>query len=157
MSSDPPDYERRSRRVRSRFIAQVTTGSFRMSGQPLRVLIIDDYAPFRSLARELMERRGFEVVGEADRASSGRESCRAGRARCLLLDVRLPDGNGFEVCRALTGANPSLKVLIVSADAHHPHDANKSGAVGFLPKSRLPAADLVDLLRGGAQEDRKVA
>jgi len=128
-----------------------------MSGRPLRVLIIDDYAPFRSLARELMERRGFEVVGEADRASSGVKVAEQVAPDAVLLDVRLPDGNGFEVCRALTGANPSLKVLIVSADAHHPHDANKSGAVGFLPKSRLPAADLVDLLRGGAQEDRKVA
>ena len=128
-----------------------------MSGQPLRVLIIDDHAPFRSLARELLELRGFEVVGEADGASSGVEVAEQVAPDAVLLDVRLPDGNGFEVCRTLTDANPGLKVLIVSSDPQHLHDVNEFGAVGFLPKSRLPAADLVDLLRGGADEDRMVA
>ena len=122
-----------------------------MSSQPLRVLIIDDFAPFRSVARELLERRGFAVVGEADGAASGLEAVERIAPEAVLLDIALQDGDGVEVCRALTQDNPGLAVLLVSADEPHHRSAriSASGARGFVLKSRLVKADLVGLLTGG--------
>src|SRR3954447_5738497 len=105
-----------------------------MSSQPQRVLIIDDHAPFRAAARELLERRGFTVVGEADGAQAGLEAASAVAPDAVVLDVQLPDGNGIDVCRALTEANPALTVLLVSADEHPSRSADECGAVAFLAK-----------------------
>jgi len=93
------------------------------------VLIIDDHAPFRAAARELLERRGFTVVGEADGAKAGLEAAEAVAPEAVVLDVQLPDGNGIDVCKALTEANPTLAVLLVSADEHHDRSADDCGAV----------------------------
>jgi two-component system response regulator EvgA len=120
---------------------------------PWRVLIIDDHASFRAAARELLEHRGFSVVGEADRAQAGLEAVEAIAPDAVLLDINLPDGNGIDVCRILTQANPSLAVLLVSSDGDNGRWASDCGAVGFVPKARLGSADLVDLLSGEAAED----
>jgi DNA-binding NarL/FixJ family response regulator len=124
-----------------------------MSFQPRRVIIIDDHAPCRDAVRELLERRGFAVVGEADSANAGLETAAAVAPDAVVLDVNLPDGNGIDVCRALTGANPGLAVLLVSADPQHARWAGDCGAVAFLPKVRLASADLNALLGAGADED----
>ena len=123
-----------------------------MSSQPQRVLIIDDHAPFRAAARELLERRGFTVVGEADGAKAGLEAAEAVAPEAVVLDVQLPDGNGIDVCRALTEANPALAVLLVSADEHPDRSPDDCGAVAFLAKRRLVSADLGGLLGGGADD-----
>src|SRR4051794_17656107 len=122
-----------------------------MPFQPQRVLIIDDHAPFRAAARELLERRGFAVVAEAGGAKAGLEAVEALAPDAVVLDVNLPDGNGIDVCRTLTQANPALAVLLVSADADRGRWATDCGAVAFLPKSRLASADLVGLLGGGEE------
>jgi DNA-binding NarL/FixJ family response regulator len=70
-----------------------------------------------------------------------------------VLDIHLPDGNGIDVCRALTDADPALPVLLVSADADIGRWAGDCGAVGFMPKAQLASADLVDLLDTGPDED----
>ncbi len=121
-----------------------------MSFQPLRVLIIDDHASCRAAARELLERRGFVVVAEADGAQAGPEAV---APDAVVLDIRLPDGNGIDVCRALTEANPALMVLLVSASTHYGLWSSDCGAVAFLPKDRLASADLRRLLDGGAADD----
>src|SRR3954453_17642608 len=123
-----------------------------MPSQPQRVLIIDDHAPFRAAARELLERRGFAVVAEADGAKAGLEAVEALAPDAVVLDIQLPDGSGIDVCRALTAANPALVVLLVSADAQYGRWAGDCGAVAFLPKARLASADLVGLLRGDADD-----
>src|SRR3954452_8411529 len=126
-----------------------------MPSQPKRVLLIDDHASFRAAARELLERRGFAVVAEADGAKAGLDAVEAFVPDAVVLDIQLPDGNGIDVCRTLTRANPALVVLLLSADAHRGRWATDCGAVAFLPKARLASADLVDLLGGGAElEDR---
>jgi CheY-like chemotaxis protein len=117
------------------------------------VLIIDDYAPFRAVARELLERRGF-VVAEADGAATGFEAVAAVAPDAVVLDIHLGDGNGIDLCRALTEANPALVVLLVSADTHHGQCASECGAIAFVAKARLGSADVVGLLRGGAAEGR---
>ncbi len=117
---------------------------------PIRVLIIDDHPSFRSVARELLERRGFTVVAEADCASSGLEAAERVAPEAVVLDVQLPDGDGFDVCQTLTRRDPDLAVLLVSASEPHGglerlHDC---GARGFLAKSRLVSSDLAALLVG---------
>ena len=119
-----------------------------MSPTPVRVLIIDDHAPFRSAARELLERRGFAVVGEADGAAAGLEAAERVGPEAVLLDLRLRDGNGFDVCQRLTRDDPELAVLLVSVDEPDRRLAHvrRCGARGFVLKSRLASADLVALL-----------
>ena len=118
-------------------------------GGPLRVLIVDDSAPFRRAARELLHRRGYVVVGEAGTAAAARDAVERVTLDALLVDVGLPDGCGFELAAALTRAQPNLAVLLMSAD--DPPAATErlraSGAQGFVLKSCLAAAPLERFLR----------
>ena len=116
----------------------------------MRVLIIDDHAAFRSAARELLKGRGFAVVAEADGATSGLEAAERLTPEAVVLDLGLQDGDGFDVCQALTQSDPDVAVLLVSADEPHDRRARivECGARAFLLKSRLASADLLCLLRG---------
>jgi DNA-binding NarL/FixJ family response regulator len=118
-----------------------------------RVLIIDDHASFRAAARELLERCGFAVVAEAGGARSGVEAVDAFAPDAVLLDIHLPDGNGIDVCRTLTEADPGLAVLLVSSEPDHGRWAGDCGAIGFVPKAQLTSTDLEGLLGSGGAED----
>src|SRR3954453_20036660 len=107
-----------------------------MAVRALRVPLIDDQPLFRAAARELLERRGFAVVAEADGAQAGLQAAEAVAPDAVVLDLHLPDGNGIDVCRALTETNPALVVLLVSADSDHGRWARDCGAVAFVPKAR---------------------
>jgi CheY-like chemotaxis protein len=111
---------------------------------PVRVLIVDDSAPFRTAARELLRRRGYVVVGEAGNATEAIEAAELLAPDAVLLDLHLPDGCGFEVSAVLTGARPELAVLLISADDSPPPDGRVEacGARGFVPKSCLAATPL---------------
>ena len=93
------------------------------------------------------------MVAEAGDASSGLEAARRIAPEAVLLDVRLPDGNGFDVCQELTDGDPELAVLLVSTDeqSHRAGHLRACGARGFVMKSRLARADLIGLL-GGARD-----
>lgn len=112
------------------------------------VLIVDDHPTFRATAKWLLESEGFEIVGEAVDGESAVEAARRLRPEVVLLDVQLPDIDGFEVARRLTanGASPAV-VLTSSRDAcdFGPLVAG-SGARGFVPKAELSGAALNDLL-----------
>jgi DNA-binding NarL/FixJ family response regulator len=116
-----------------------------MSPAPTCVLIVDDPPSFRRLARELLERRGYSVVGEADSAAAAVDAAERLAPDAVLLDVRLGDSNGFEVSDALTRASPAPAVLLVSnndyCDCRRVKD---SGARGFVLKSRIAATDLAE-------------
>lgn len=111
---------------------------------PARVLIVDDAPIFREVARELLERRGYTVAGEADSAASAMEAIARLAPDAALVDIRLPDGDGFELSAALTRAHPHLAVLLASADRvpPSPERVQASGARGFVLKSRLAVTDL---------------
>jgi DNA-binding NarL/FixJ family response regulator len=117
---------------------------------PARVLIVDDAPVFREAVRELLERRGYTVVGEADSAAAALEAVARLAPDAVLIDVRLPDGNGFELSASLTQAHPELAVLLTSADrvAPTPQRVRASGARGFVLKSRLAATDLAQFWPG---------
>ena len=111
----------------------------------LSVVVVDDQAAFRALARELLEADGFDVVGEATDVASALAVHRLLQPDVLLLDVRLPDGSGLDVARALMhGVSPAAVVLISTAD--YAHEVNRCGARAFIPKAALSGAALWEAL-----------
>lgn len=110
---------------------------------PTRVLIVDDAEVFRQAARELLELRGYAVVGEADCVAAAIEMVERLAADAVLVDIRLPDGDGLKLSAALTSDHPELAVLLTSADRVVPNAerVRATGARGFVTKSGLAAAD----------------
>src|SRR6266516_4521118 len=84
----------------------------------LRVLIVDDHEPFRTMARSLLEGAGYVISGEAADAAEALAAVVADAPDAVLLDVQLPDRDGFSVAIALMamGGGPAV-VLISSRDA----------------------------------------
>jgi len=113
------------------------------AGAP-RVLVVDDKPVFRDAARQLLERRGYDVVAEAGCAASALDAVEQFAPHAVLLDVRLGDDDGFDVCARLTRARPELAVLLASTgDYEHCHELVAScGARGFIRKTRLVDTDL---------------
>ncbi|WP_241840343.1 response regulator [Frankia sp. CcI49] len=109
-----------------------------------RVFIVDDSAPFRAVARALLESGGYEVVGDAATGAEALAAAPAASPDVVLLDVALPDLDGFAVCRELRDTVPGATVVFCSVrDAEHYGDAvDQSSAAGFLPKSTLSAEAL---------------
>jgi DNA-binding NarL/FixJ family response regulator len=111
------------------------------------VLIVDDHEPFRRAARELLTVEGYEVVGEAgDGASAVSEALRLAPA-IVLLDVQLPDVDGFEVAHRLAAAGHSGATILVSGRAAgYGRRISASPAVGFILKGEFTGAALANLL-----------
>ena len=105
----------------------------------MRVLIVDDHPSFRASARRLLAAEGFDVVGEAEDGASALAEAARLLPELVLLDVQLPDIDGFEVASRLThgGGGPAV-VLTSSRDGSDfgPLVA-ASGAAGFVPKGDL--------------------
>jgi DNA-binding NarL/FixJ family response regulator len=113
-----------------------------------RVLIVDDHPAFRAAARRLLELEGYEVVGEAEDGLSAIAAARTLRPDFILLDVQLPDLDGFEVAEQLSGdVDPPAVVLTSSRDrSDYGPCLATSPACGFLPKAELSAAGIADIL-----------
>lgn len=79
------------------------------------LLIVDDHEGFRSLARALLESEGYEVVGEAEDGASALMAAKALRPEVVLLDVVLPDVDGFIVCDVLTEDADGPAVVMTSS------------------------------------------
>ena len=111
-----------------------------------RILIVDDHAGFRSIAREMLETEGFDVVGEAPDGASGLAAARALGPDVVLLDVQLPDMSGLEVASLLArGPGPAV-VLTSSRDIAELGGLDRRHARGFIPKAELSGAALADVL-----------
>lgn len=111
---------------------------------PRTVLIVDDHASFRRLARKLLEAGGFTVVGEAADGRSALAAAAALHPQLVLLDVLLPELDGFAVARQLaTQAEPPLVVLTSSRDRLELGTRLADApAVAFLQKDELSAERL---------------
>ena len=106
------------------------------------ILIVDDHASFRAQARAVLVADGFTVIGEAIDGRSGIDAVRTLRPDFVLLDVGLPDVEGFEVARQLAiGGPPPLVVLTSSREASE-YGPRLTGtpALGFVPKDELSGA-----------------
>jgi DNA-binding NarL/FixJ family response regulator len=112
-----------------------------------RVLIVDDHAPFRAIAKQLLERAGYVVVGEASDAGGALAAVAADVPDAVLLDVQLPDLSGFVVARALAARGGPAVVLISSREADdYGSQLAGCGARGFIAKTKLSGAALADLI-----------
>jgi DNA-binding NarL/FixJ family response regulator len=108
------------------------------------VLIVDDHPSFRVTARALLEAEGFDVVGEAEDGAGAIEVARRLRPEVVLLDVNLPDIDGFEVAARLAsnGGSPAI-VLTSSRDkSEFGGLVERSCACGFVPKGELSGVTL---------------
>jgi len=112
------------------------------------LLIVDDHPSFRGTVRALLEAEGFEVVGEAEDGATAIEAVRRLRPEVVLLDVQLPDIDGFEVAARLTGNGDSPAVVLTSSRdaAEYGGLVERSGARGFVPKAELSGAALSALV-----------
>jgi DNA-binding NarL/FixJ family response regulator len=112
------------------------------------VLIVDDHSSFRASARKLLESEGFDVVGEAQDGGSAVAQADALSPDLVLLDVQLPDIDGFEVASQVTrgGERPAV-ILISSRDgSDFGQLVTRCGARGFVAKNELSGARLRAML-----------
>ena len=118
-------------------------------GMKRTVLIVDDHAGFRASARRVLEAGGYSVIAEAADGSSGVAAATESRPDVALVDVQLPDFDGFEVVRRLQEAVEAPEIVLTSS--HERGDfgslVENSGARGFVSKADLSAAALEALLR----------
>jgi two-component system, NarL family, response regulator DevR len=114
-----------------------------------RVFLLDDHEIVRRGIRELLEQESdFEIVGEAGTAEEALHRIPPTRPDVALLDVRLPDGDGIEVCREIRSAHPEIRCLMLTsfADDEALFSAIMAGASGYLLK-QVKGNDLVNGIR----------
>ena len=112
------------------------------------VLIVDDHASFRATARALLEAEGLEVVGEAADGTAALAAARRLQPDVVLLDVHLPDTDGFTLAAELNAnGSPPAIVLTSSRDrSDFGPLVGRCGACGFVPKAELSGAALAALV-----------
>jgi DNA-binding NarL/FixJ family response regulator len=115
----------------------------------IRVFLLDDHEIVRRGVRELLEANDdLEIVGEAATAAEGMARIPAVKPDVAVVDMRLPDGNGVEVCREVRSRDESIQCLILTsyADDEALFDSIMAGAAGYLLK-QIKGTDLVDAIR----------
>jgi DNA-binding NarL/FixJ family response regulator len=119
-------------------------------GDVTDVLIVDDDPRFREQAGRLLRAAGLVVVGEADGGAAALTAAAALRPAAALVDVGLPDMDGFEVARRLSAGDRPPRVLLTSSDTDPPpaRALAACGAVGFVAKIDLSPSDLRAYLVG---------
>jgi two-component system nitrate/nitrite response regulator NarL len=113
-----------------------------------RVLLVDDHASFRRCAGALLASEGFEVVGEAADGSEALALAAELAPELVVLDVQLPDLDGFAVAKRLLAADPALRIVLVSSRERSDYGARieASGALGFVSKGDLSGDVLEKML-----------
>lgn len=119
---------------------------------PIRVFILSGHKLIRQGLRDLLEHNGFDIAGESGSAAEAIRLVPALEPDLALLDDRVPDGTGIEVCRALRSATPDVKCLILTGydDEHAVRAAVLGGASGYILKQIGGTNELVDDIRTAA-------
>src|SRR6187431_2662841 len=115
----------------------------------IRIFLLDDHEIVRRGLRELLETvEDFEVVGESGSAAEASRRIPALRPQVAILDARLPDGSGIDVCRDIRSAHPEIAALILTSydDDEALFAAIMAGAAGYVLK-QIRGNDLVDAVR----------
>ena len=115
----------------------------------IRVFLLDDHEVVRRGLADLLQADGdIEVVGESASAPEAARRIPAMRPDVAILDARLPDGNGIDVCRDVRAVDPSIKGLILTSyeDDEALFAAIMAGAAGYVLK-QIRGTDLVDAVR----------
>lgn len=116
---------------------------------PIRVFLVDDHEVVRrGIADLLGAQPDIEIVGEAGTASAARARIAATKPDVAVLDVRLPDGSGIDVCRAVVAGGTETKCIILTAydDDQALYAAVIAGAAGYVLKD-VRGANLVESIR----------
>jgi CheY-like chemotaxis protein len=118
---------------------------------PCSVLVVDDDAAFRRLATRVLTGWGHVVVGEAGTVAEALECAARVRPQAALVDIGLPDGDGFALAERLAAPPWAVRVVLVSAEADSAavRTARQAGACGFLGKDQLSSQTLRHLLENG--------
>jgi DNA-binding NarL/FixJ family response regulator len=114
----------------------------------MSVLIVDDHPSFRTSARRLLEAEGFDVIGEADDGHGAIAAAQQLRPDVVLLDVQLPDLDGFEVAARLAALGSGCAVVLTSSRnrAEYGSLVTENAVRGFIPKAELSGTVLAALL-----------
>jgi two-component system response regulator DevR len=118
-------------------------------GNSVRVFLLDDHEVVRRGLRQLLEAAdGLEVVGEAGTAEEAIARIPPTRPDVAVLDVRLPDGDGIEVCRDVRSGHPDIQCVILTSftDDQALLQAMLAGAAGYVAK-QLKGDDIIDAVR----------
>ena len=119
---------------------------------PIRIVLIDDSELVRRGVKSVLSSVASEppmhVVGEANTVAEGVRLCQELKPLIVLLDIRLPDGNGFDACRQILRHLPDTRVIILTAHTNDNlvYDAVTAGAHGYLQKE-VDAAGLIQALQ----------
>jgi DNA-binding NarL/FixJ family response regulator len=113
-----------------------------------RVLIVDDHDAFRAAARRWLIAGGFDVVGEAADGAQALDAAARLLPDIVLLDVQLPDSNGFEIAASLSSNSHRPDIVLTSSRdaAEFGSLVERSSARGFIPKAKLSGKRLAALL-----------
>jgi two-component system, NarL family, response regulator DevR len=120
-----------------------------MDTDPIRVFLLDDHEIVRRGLHDLLDAEGdIEIVGESGSAREATARIPALRPHVAVLDARLPDGSGIDVCRDVRSTDPSINALILTSydDDEALFAAIMAGAAGYVLK-QIGAGDLVDTVR----------
>jgi DNA-binding NarL/FixJ family response regulator len=117
---------------------------------PRTVLVVDDDAGFRDLATRVLTSWGHAVIGEAGTLAEALEQAATLRPDTALVDIGLPDGDGFALTELLVAMPWDLRVVLISSDADRAtiQAAQRVGADSFLPKDELSGAEMRRLVEG---------
>jgi DNA-binding NarL/FixJ family response regulator len=125
----------------------------------IRVLVVDDYEPFRRVVCSRLESRpDLEVIGEASDGLEAVEKAQALKPDLILLDIGLPSLNGIEAAQRISRLIPTATILFVSqiSDADVVQEALSSGAIGYVWKQDA-GTDLLPGVEGALQGKRFVS
>jgi two-component system, NarL family, response regulator DevR len=120
-----------------------------MASTPIRVFLLDDHEVVRRGLHDLLESEGdIEVVGESGSVKEAIARIPALRPDVAVLDGRLPDGSGIDVCREVRSIDPTIKALILTSydDDEALFAAILAGAAGYVLK-QITGSDLIDGVR----------
>jgi DNA-binding NarL/FixJ family response regulator len=114
------------------------------------VVIVDDNDAFRARTRALLDAEGYDVLGEADDGAGGLRLLRELRPDLALLDVQLPDTDGFTLAERLHAGGGDTAVIIISTREADDYASSvaRCGALGFISKSELCGAAMQQLVAG---------
>jgi len=120
----------------------------------VKVMVVDDHPMWRDAVARDLAAAGFAVVATAGDGPQAVRRARAAGPDVLVLDLNLPGLPGVQVCKEVVGAQPGVRVLVLSASGEHADvlEAVKSGATGYLVKS-ASTEELIDAVHRTAQGD----
>jgi DNA-binding NarL/FixJ family response regulator len=117
---------------------------------PRSVLVVDDDAGFRDLATRILTGWGHVVIGEAGSVAEALTQATLLRPDIVLVDIGLPDGDGFALTEQLLAMPWKVRVVLISSDADRDtiRAAQRAGADSFLPKDELSGVAMRQLIEG---------